>query len=84
MFTSFFHCDGYRLAAEIAENNHLDRLETIDKVCEYFDIGEGNVAIPVYFQELLKEYYTNPIVKYIYDVLVTYVDEPIGKIYVDF
>lgn len=84
MLVSHLHCDGYRLAAEIAEQNNIDREDVINQVCAYLNVGDGNIAIPVYFQELLREYGINPIAKYIYDILVTYVNEPIGKVYIDF
>lgn len=84
MLDAYFHCDAYRLAAEIAEKYNLDRSEIIDELCEYFDAGDRDIAIPVWFAILLEEQDNMPIAKYVYEILSTYVDPPIGKIYLDF
>ncbi len=82
---SFFHFDAYRLADEIADQKHLNRDDVIKNLCEYFGYcNDTDIAFPVWFQILLEEYDSNPMAAQIYDVLSTYIDPPIGKVYLDF
>ena len=85
MLEQYFHCDGYRLANEIAENYGLDKEEVLDKIEEYLGYYDSrDLAIPVWFDILLEEYQEFPIAKYMYEILAGYFDTPTGKVYIDF
>ena len=84
MLEQYFHCDGYRLADEIAENYSLNKDEILYKIEEYLGYYDSrDLAIPVWFDVLLEDF-ENPVAKYIYEILAGYFDVPTGKVYIDF
>ena len=85
MMDSYFHFDAYRLADEIADQFHIDRADSIDNLKEYFGYTcDTDMAFPVWFDILCEEYDTCETAKRIYTVLSTYIDPPVGKVYLDF